>query len=123
LFATLILSLLQGVSSGETDFYFCQFLSNFFKYLSSNLLLFHPNKILTIYFSSNLLLLNFPIFGFNFTFHTFSSPSCCLNFTLTLSSNLSSFTNSFTFSKFSSFSYISFSVINLFQHTKYSITP
>ena len=53
----LILFLLQGFSSEETDFYFCQFLSNFFRYSSSNLLSFHSYNIFAIYFLGNFSLL------------------------------------------------------------------
>jgi len=46
----------------------------------------------------------------------------CLVLTSTSILPLNFPTNSFTFSKSSSFSYISFSAINSFQHTKYFIT-
>ena len=69
LFSTLILSPLQGFSSRETDFYFCQFLSNFFKYLSSNFLSSYLYNIFVIYFLSNSSLLkslSSTIFNFSF---------------------------------------------------------
>ena len=114
---TLKSSPLQGFSSKETDFYLFQFLSSFFKYSFSNLLLFYPNRIFAIYFLSNSLLLNPSTFEFKFTFHIFSNPSCYLTSTFILSLNLS--TNFFAFSKSSSFSYILFSAMNPFQCTKY----
>ena len=66
-FLILTLSFLQDFSFRETNFYFCQFFSNFFKYSFSNFLSSHPNKIFTVYFSSNLLLLNSFVSRFNFT--------------------------------------------------------
>ena len=69
LFSTLTLSPLQGFSSRETDFYFCQFLSNFFKYLSSNFLSSYLYNIFVIYFLSNSSLLkslSSTIFNFSF---------------------------------------------------------
>ena len=110
MFSTLILLSFQGFSSGETDFHLHQFFSNFFKYSSSNFLSFHPNKSFAIYFSSNLLLLNFSAFGANFIFHLSSIPSYLLTSILILPSN--SLTNFFIFSKSSSFFYISFSAVN-----------
>ena len=118
---SITLFLLQGFSSRETDFYFCQFLSNFFKYSSSNFLLFHPNNNFAIYFSSNSLLLNFSTFGFNFTFYLCSTPSCLLTSTPNISSNL--FTNSLAFSKSFSFFHVSLFAINPFHCTKYLFTP
>ena len=121
MFITLTLLPLQGFSSGETDFHFCQFLSNFFRYSSLNLPSFYLNNIFIVYFPNNSLFLNSFAFGFNFTFHTLFSSSYHLISTFILSSNLS--TNYFVFSKSFSFSYVSFSVVNLFQYTKYFITP
>jgi len=120
-FVTLTLPLLQGFSSGETNFYLCQFLSNFSKYSSLNFLSSHSNNIFTVYFSGNSLSLNFFIFRFNFTFYTLSNSFCYLTFTSILPSNSS--TKFFAFSKFSFFSHVLFSTINHFQHTKYFITP
>ena len=101
-------------------FYLFQFLSNFFKYLFLNFLLSHPNNNFTVYFPSNSLLLNSSALGFNFTLHLCSTPFYLLTSTLTLLSN--SFTNSFTFSKFFSFSYISCFAVNLFYLTRYLST-
>ena len=124
MFTTLILSLLQGFSSKETwlsfSFHLTQLLSNFFKYSSSNFLSSYPNKIFAIYFPGNSLLLNYSVFGFNFTLYLFSIPSCLLTSVFLLPSNLS--TNSLVFSKFSSFSHVSFSAVNPFYLTKYFIT-
>ena len=117
----LILPPLQGFSSEETDFHFCQHLSNFFKYSSSNFLSSYPNNIFAIYFPGSSHLLNSSAFGFNFTFHLSSIPSYLLTSILILPSNLS--TNSLVFFKYSSFSYISFSAVNPFQCTKYFSIP
>ena len=102
--------MLQGFSSKETNFYFCQFLSNFFKYSFSNFSLFYLYNILAIYFSSNFSFLKFLSFAI-------SNFPCLLTSILSLPSN--SATVFFIFSKFSSFFYVLFSVINLFQCTKY----
>ena len=51
--SVLTLSPLQDFFSGETDFYFCQFLSNFLKFSFSNFLSSHPYNILAVYFPSN----------------------------------------------------------------------
>ena len=112
---------LQGFFSRETDFYLCQFLSSFFKYSSSNFLLFQSNSNLAIYFSSSLLLLNSSVLRFNFTFHLSSIFFCLLTSVPNLP--LNSFTNFFVFSKFSSLSHISLSTVNLFHWTKYLSTP
>ena len=48
---------LQGFSSGETDFYFCQFLSDFLRYFFSNFPLFYLYNNFAVYFLSNSLLL------------------------------------------------------------------
>ena len=119
----LVLTLLplQGFSGGETNFHLCQFLSNFFKYLSSNFLLSQPNNNLAIYFSGSLLLLNSSTLGFIFTFHLSSILFCLLTSTPNLPSNLS--TNSFAFSKSFSLSYVSLSTVNSFHLTKYLFTP
>ena len=116
----MILLFLQDFFSRETNFHFCQFLSNFFKYSFSNFPLFHPNNNFTVYFSGNSLILNSLTLGFNFTFYIFSNLSYYLTSILTLL--LNSFTTSFTFSKFSSFFYVLFFTINLFYYTKYFIT-
>ena len=109
---TLILPSLQDFFSGETDFYFCQFLSNFIKYFSSNFPSFYPYNIFTIYFSSNFPLLKSLSFAI-------SSFSCLLTLVFILSLN---FTTSLVFSRFSFFSHESCSTINLFYHTKYFTT-
>ena len=95
------------------QFHLAQFLSNFFKYSSSNLLLFYPNKILAIYFSSNLLVLNSFTSGFNFTSITlcflFLFSICYTSFSLISFSNSS--TKFITFFKFSnSFQVSSFAI-------------
>ena len=102
-------------------FHLSQFLSNFFKYSSSNFLLSHPNNNFAIYFSSNTLLLNSSTLGFNFTLHLYSTPSCLLTSVLNLPSNSS--TNSFAFSKSSFFSQVLCSTVNPFHLTKYLSTP
>ena len=117
LFTILRLPHHQGFSSRETDFHFCQFLSNFFKYLSLNFLLSYPNNNFTVYFPSNSLLLSFSALGFNFTFHILFISFCHLTSVLILL--LNSFTNSFAFSKSFSFSHVLFPGINPFQYTKY----
>ena len=61
---------------------------NFFKYLSSNFLLFYPNNIFTVYFPSNLLFLN--------TFASEFNSFYFVHYTLLISSSLISFSNSFT---------------------------
>ena len=103
--------LLQYFFSREINFHFYQFLSNFFKYLSSNFLLSYSYNIFTIYFPSNSPLLK----SFSSTISNFS---CLL--TSVLSLLLNSATAFFVFSKFSSFFYILFSAVNLF---KYFTTP
>ena len=105
---------LQGFFSGETDFHFHQFLSNFFKYSFSNFLSFHPYNIFAIYFPSN-----FPFLK-SFSF-AISSFSCLYTSAFTLASN--SITISLVFSKSSSLFQLSCSAINLFHQTKYFITP
>ena len=121
LFLILTLFPPQGFSKGETDFYLCQFFSNFLKYSSSNFLSSQPYSNFAIYFPGSSLLLYFSALGFFFiSFLTFTF-SCYLTSTFNLPLNSS--TNSFTFSKFFSFSQVSFSTINPFQHTKYLFTP
>ena len=114
MFRILTSSLLQGFFSGETDFHFCQFLSNFLKYSSSNFPSSYLHNIFTIYFSGNssfLKSLSFTVFNF----------SCLLTSVFNLSSN--STTISFVFSKSFSLFHISYSAINLFYHTKYFTIP
>ena len=92
-------------------------LSNFFKYLSSNFLLFHPNKIFIIYFPSNLLLLNTSVSEFNTLFFSFLIHILFIFFSLIFFSN--SFTKSIIFSKFSNFFQVSSFAIYPFYLTKY----
>ena len=114
LLATLILSPLQDFSSRETDFYLCRFLSNFLRYSALNFSSSHLYSNFTIYFPSNIPLLN--------SFSPVASIfSCLLTSVLNPSSN--SFTNSFAFSKSSSFSYESCSTVNPFHRTRYLSTP
>jgi len=109
----LTLCLLQDFSSRETDFYFCQFLFKFFRYLFSNFLSFYPYNIFAIYFSNNFLLLKS-------LFSTLSNYSCLLTSVFTLLSN--SAITSFTFSKSSSLFQLLCSTMNSFYHTRYFTT-
>ena len=110
----LTLPSLQGFSSGETDFHFHQFLSNFLKYSSSNFPSFYPYNIFAVNLpGSSPLLKSF--------FSPVSNFSCLLTSVFSLPSNLS--TNSFAFSRSSFFFHVSFSAVNLFHHTKYLSTP
>ena len=108
-----ILLSLPDFSSGETDFHFCQFLSNFFKYSSLNFPLSHLYNIFVVYFHSNSSLLKF-----------LSSTLFNFSYLLILAFNLSSNSTTafFVFSKFSSFFQLLCSTINLFYHTKYFTT-
>ena len=106
----MILSPFQGFSFGETDFYFCQFLSSFFKYSFSNFPLSYLYNIFAINFPSNSPLLKF-------FFSAISNFSCLLTSTFILPSNFSS--ASFTCPKSSPFSHVSCSTINPFHFTKY----
>ena len=110
----LILFLLQGFFSRETNFHFCQFLSSFLKYSSSNFPSFYSYNIFAIYFLSNSPFLK--LFS-----STKSNFYCFLTSALSLSSN--STTAFFAFFKSFSFSYISFSAVNFFYYTKYFTTP
>ena len=100
------LSLLQGFFFRESVFYFCQFLSNFFRYSSSNFLSFYPYNIFAIYFSSSSPLLK-------------SLSSTKSNFSCYLTSVFIHFSNSaitsFIFSKSFSFFYELYFTINFFQ--------
>ena len=114
LFLILTLPPLQDFFSGETNFHFHQFLSNFLKYSSSNFPSFHPYNIFFIYFSGNFpFLKSFSSILFNFSY--------LLTLALILSSNSS--TASLAFPRSSSLSYILCSAVNLFHHTKYFSTP
>jgi len=104
---------LQDFFSRETDFYFHQFLSNFFKYSTSNFPSSHLYNIFAMYFHSNSLLLKF----FSSTISDFF---CCLTSASSLSLNLA--TTSFPFPRFSFFSQVSSSIVNSFYHTKYFAT-
>ena len=53
LLSALTLPPLPGFSGGETDFHFCQFLSNFFRYSFSNFPSSYLYNIFAVYFSSN----------------------------------------------------------------------
>ena len=110
----LTLPLLQGFSSRETDFHFCQFLSNFFRYSSSNFPLSHPYNIFAINFPGNSPLLKS-------LSSAISIFSCLLTSTFIRPSNSSS--ASPAFSKFSLFSHMSYSVVNPFYYTRYLSTP
>ena len=114
------LSLLQGFFSGETDFHLHQFFSNSFKYSFSNFLLSQPYSNFAVYLSSSSLLLYSSVLGF------FIPPpcfifSCLLTSALNLPSNSS--TNSLVFPRSSSLSHVSFSIVNLFHHTRYLSIP
>ena len=101
----LTLPLLQGFFSRETDFHFCQFLSSFFKYSSSNFLSFHPYNIFAVNFPGNSLLLKY-------LSSAISSFSCLLTSTFILSSNFSS--AFFACPRSSPFFYMSCSAVNPF---------
>ena len=108
----LTLPSLQGFSSGETAFHSYQFLSNFFKYSSSNFLSSHLYNILAVNFPGNLPLLKS-------LSSTSSIFSCFLIFVfLSKSANASS-----AFFRFSLLSHVSPSAVNPFHHTKYFSTP
>ena len=98
----------------SSSFHFFQFLSNFFKYLSSNFLLSHLYNIFAIYFPSSSLFLKS-------LSSAISNFSCFLTSVSILLSN--PLTNFFVFSKFFSFSQLSCSAINLFYCIKYFTTP
>ena len=104
----------QGFSSGETDFHFCQFLSNFLKYSFLNFLLFYSYNIFVVNFPGNSPLLKS-------LSSTISSFSCLLTSVFILSSNSASI--SFMCPKFSFFSYILYSTVNPFYLTRYFSIP
>ena len=104
LLAILTLSPFQGFSSGETNFHFCQFFSNFLRYFVSNFSLSHPYSNFAVYFPGS-------------SFFLYSTLFCHFTSIFNLPSN--SFTNSFVFSKSFSFSHVLFSAINPFHRTKY----
>ena len=107
------LSPFQGFSSRETDFHFCQFLSNFLRYSSSNFLSSHLYNIFTVYFPSNSPLLK----SFSSILSNFS---CLLISELLFPSN--SPTASLAFPRSSSLFHVSCSAVNLFYRTKYFST-
>ena len=110
----LTLFLLQGFSSGETDFYLHQFLSNFLKYSSSNFPLSHPYNIFAINFPGNSPFLK----SFSSAISNFY---CLLSSIFILSSNSSN--ASLVFPKSSFLSHVLFSAVNPFHCTKYLSTP
>ena len=114
LLVILILLFLQSFPSGETDFHLCQFLSNFLRYSSSNLLLSYLYSNFAIYLPNNSSLLN-----------SLSSTISILSYLLTSAfiCPLNSSNASFVFSKFSLFSHVSCSTVNSFHHTRYLSTP
>ena len=105
---------LQGFSSRETDFHFCQFLSNFLRYYFLNFPLSHLYNIFTVYFPGN-----FPLLKFFSS--VLSNFSYLLILALILPSN--SPTASLAFPRSSSLSYILCFTINPFHCTKYFSTP
>ena len=104
-------------------FHLIQLLSNFFKYSSSNFLLSHLNKIFTVYFTDNSLLLNTSTSGFNYLSFPISFLICTLFISSSLIFFLNSSTKSIAFLKFSNLSHVSFSTVYLFHLTKYSSFP
>ena len=113
LLSFLILPPLQGFSSRETNFYFCQFLSNFLKYSSSNFPSSYLYSIFAINFSGNSSLLK------SFS-SAISSFSCLLTFVFILPLNSSN--TSLVFPKSFSLFQVSCSAVNLFHCTKYLST-
>ena len=113
----LLLEKLVGSSSllvFSSPFYLFQLLSNFFKYSFSNFSSSHLYNIFAVYFPGSSALLKF-----------FSSAKSNFSYLLTSTfifpSNFA--TNSFTFSKSSFFSQLSYSAMKPFHHTKYFIIP
>ena len=103
---------LQGFSSRETVFHLCQFLSNFFKYSSSNFLLSYPYNIFAVNFSGNSSLLK-----------SLSSASSIFSCFLISVFPSKSVNTSSAFFRFSLLSHMSLSAINPFHRTKYFSTP
>ena len=89
------------------------FLSNFFKYSSSNLPSSYSYNIFIIYFLGNFSLLKSLSFAI-------SSFFCFLTSAFNLFSNFT--TTFFVFSKSFSFSQLLYSTVNLFYYTKYFVT-
>ena len=104
----------QGFSSGETDFHFHQFLSNFLRYSFSNVPLSHPYNIFTVNFSGSFSLLKF-LSSVIFIFSYLLTSTCILP------SNSSS--TSSVFPKSSFFFQVSCSTVNPLHCTKYFSTP
>ena len=112
--AILTLPPLQSFFSEETDFHFCQFLSNFLRYSSSNFLSSHLYNTFAVNLPGS-----FPLL--KSLFSAISILSCLLTSTFIYSSN--SPNASFAFSKFSLLSQVLYSAVNLFHHTRYLSTP
>ena len=108
------LSFIQGFSSRKIEFHFYQFLSIFLKYSFSNFPSFHLYSIFSVNLPDSFFLLK-------------SCSSATSNFFCLLTSvlilSLKSVTTSCAFPKPSFFSYMSYSAVNSFQHTKYFVTP
>ena len=92
-----------------SSFHFFQFLSNLFKYSSSNFWSSHPYNNFAIYFPGNSILL-----------YSSTSPSCLLTSTPPRSN---SSINSSAFFKFSLLSQVSPSAVKPFHYIKYFTTP
>ena len=90
-------------------FHLLQFLSNLFKYSSSNSQLSHPYNNFAIYFPGNSILL-----------YSSTSPSCRLTSTPPHSNSSINFS---VFFKFSFLPHVSPSAVNPFHHIKYFSTP
>ena len=114
LLSFLTLPPLQGFSSRETDFHFCQFLSNFLKYSFSNFPLSYPYNIFAINFPGN-----FPL-PKSFS-SAISNFSCLLTSVFILLSNSSNTFLAFTKAFF--LSQVLCSAVNPFHRTKYFFTP
>ena len=114
LLSFLILTPPQGFSSRETDFHFCQFLSNFLKYSFSNFPSSHPYNIFAVNFSGNSPLLKSLSSAISIFFYLLTSA-------FILPSNSSN--TSLAFPKSSFLSQVSCSTVNSFHHTKYLSTP
>ena len=105
---------LQDFFFRETNFYFCQFLSNFLKYSSSNFPLSYLYSIFAINFSGNSSFLK----SFSSAISNFS---CLLTSVFILPLNSSN--TSLAFPNSSLFTQESCSAVNHFHHTKYLSTP
>ena len=114
LLSFLTLPPLQGFSSGETNFHFHQFFSNFLRYSSSNFLLSHLYNIFAMNFPDSSSLLKFLSFTISIFSYLFTSA-----FILSLNSS----STSSAFPKSSFFFQVSCSTVNPFHCTKYFSTP